>query len=124
MMGESRAAAIESKRHQEMAHRKLMFMLEFSLQVYYAKAVISKVNKVGRLLCRGCRHGYLSQRDHPCIMYDRSWKLEHYFWDVMGILDEEQLIENWYNLQTHTGLERGVWIYLFLNSNVKITGRS
>lgn len=89
-------------------HGRLLCMLEFSLQVHYAKAIVDKLEKTARLLCRGCRQGYLSQRDHSCMMMDRESKLYYLIWDVTETLDDDKIIENWYDSQKCTDIDRAV----------------
>ncbi|XP_045162764.2 uncharacterized protein LOC123527408 isoform X2 [Mercenaria mercenaria] len=102
------SATAEFNKGLEVAQQRVVCMLEFSLQIHYAKAITNKSEKVSRLLCPGCKHNHLSQRDHSCIVPSHVGKLDHYFWDVLGILDEERVIESWYNSQTCTGFERAV----------------
>lgn len=49
---------------------------------------VNKLEVVARLLCLGCKHNSLSQREHSCIMLHRKSEQGLYFCDIVGIQDE------------------------------------
>lgn len=71
-------------------------ILESYVDFFYAREILDVMNDIFKKKCDGCANGYLSQRDHTCILSSRE-QLDLYFDDVLRELDETSIIVKWYD---------------------------
>ena len=70
-------------------------LLQSYLDFFYAKEILFQLPRVNERHCQGCIMESLSQTDHTCFLVTKRAQLSLYLDEVLDIIDENSVIENW-----------------------------
>lgn len=70
-------------------------LLQSYFDFFYAKEISDKMYNVFKQKCFGCQNFRLSQMDHTCLRLADDQQLEIHFEDVLGDVDESDILLKW-----------------------------